>query len=258
VLQARNAGVWQHRFTQRYERGGGDLRRYTRLLSDSRDGFTRSRSDDLFDVGIVSIARRGGTDLIGEYTWRGLDTLSLHFDYLIDHDEVPIAWGAAEQRRHATTRRGEHGGSFRRNPSASRRAARAIRVDQGYQGVPQIRDVVNPQSQEPRPLTYSVAAVLRADAVRTIDRLLQRAPSLATPEGGSESVVPAFSGAALHALASAEVYFQRPAARRDGREEYPSLFNPYWQARLVPVSAVERQLTAASRGLSIDPFAALP
>src|SRR5690606_17045672 len=96
ALQVRNANVWQHRFTQRLERGGGDLRRFTQLLGDSRDGFTRSRSGTLFDVGLFSIERRGGTDLIGEYTWRGIDTLSLHIDWLFDHDEVPIGWGAAE------------------------------------------------------------------------------------------------------------------------------------------------------------------
>lgn len=71
-------------------------------------------------------------------------------------------------------------------------------------------------------------------------------------------VAPAYADAALHAIASAEVYFQRPAERADRRVEYPSLFNPYWQARLVPVPALDRQLTATSRGLQVDPFAVLP
>lgn len=259
LLQVRNAAVWQHRFVQRYERGGGDLRRYTQLLADSRDGFTRSRGGNLFDVGIVSMSRRGGTDLVGEYLWRGLDTLSLHFDYILDKQEVPLGWGAAEQRRDVqlASRRGEHGGSWRRNPAASRRATRALNPETGYQGVPQIWDVVNPRSREPRPLVYSVAASLPGDAVRTLDRLLMPR-GLATLEGGSESVAPAFAAGALHAIASAEVHFQRPAERADRREEFPSLFNPYWQARLVPSSAAERQLTATFRGLSIDPFAVQP
>jgi Flp pilus assembly protein TadG len=257
VLQARNAGVWLHRHTQRYERGGGELRRYTSLLGASRDGFTRARSRDLFDVGIISLARRGGTDLIGEYSWRGLDTLSLHIDYVLDHDEIPLGWGAAEQRRRAVSGSGEHGGSLRRNPAASRRARRALRPEEGYRGVPEIRDVVNPDSTAPRPLVYSVAARLPAESIRTIDRLLMPL-GLPTIEGRSEPVAPNPSAGALHAISSAEVYFQRPAARRDGRIEYPSLFNPYWQARLVPVSAVERQLTASFRGLSADPFAVQP
>lgn len=257
LLQVQNARLWQHRYTQRYERGGGDLRRYTRLLGDSRDGFTRYRSDDLFDVGLISLARRGGTDLIGEYAWRGVDTLSLHIDYVLDHDEIPLGWGAAEQRRRVQRGRGEHGGSLRRNPSASRRALRALRPAEGYQGVPQIRDVVNPASQGPRPLVYSVAALLPGESVRTLDRLLAGA-GLFAPGGEVETVAPDYAEGALHALASAEVYFQRPVERADRRREYPSLFNPYWQARLVPVSASIRQLAAPFRGLTVDPFALLP
>jgi hypothetical protein len=258
VFQTRNSALWLNRFTQRYERGGGDLRRFTNLLMESRDGFTRARSRDLFDFGIISMSRRGGTDLIGEYAWRGVDTLSLHFDFLFDHDEVPLGWGAAEQRRHAVTGRADHGGSLRRNPSASRRARRAMRPEQRYQGVPEIRDVTNPASREPRPLVYSVAAKLPAAAVRSMDRLFPGTPGIATPEHGVEPMAPNLSDAALHAVASAEVYFQRPVERADGRQEYPSLFNPYWQVRLVPVSAADRQIAAASRGLSVDPFAVLP
>jgi hypothetical protein len=73
-----------------------------------------------------------------------------------------------------------------------------------------------------------------------------------------ESVAPLLPADALHALGSAEVYFQRPSARADGREEYPSLFNPYWQARLTSTSLAERTLTAPQRGLAADPFGALP
>lgn len=256
ALQVRNGAAWQ-RLTQRYERGGGDLRRYTRLLMDSRDGFTRARSDDLFDVGIITLARRGGTDLIGEYAWRGLDTLSLHIDYVLDHDEIPLAWGAAEQRRHPVSGSAEHGGSLRRNPSASRRARRALQPSQGYRGIAQIRDVTNPSSQAPRTLTYSVAAHLPRESVSTVDQLLMPW-GLPTVEGGSEPVAPQFGAGSLHAISSAEIYFQRPAARADRREEHASLFNPYWQARLVPTGPVERQLTASSRGLTVDPFAVLP
>jgi hypothetical protein len=71
-------------------------------------------------------------------------------------------------------------------------------------------------------------------------------------------VEPQLAGDALHALGSAEVYFQRPAARSDRREEYPSLFNPYWQARLTATTAAERNLTAVARGLAVDPYGVLP
>lgn len=258
LLQARNGREWLNRFTQRYQRGAGDLRRFTRLLMDSRDGFSRSRRADFpVPLPLVSLPRRGGTDLIGEYGWRGLDTWSVHIDLLLDHTEIPIGWGAAEQARQQVRHRGEHGGSLSRNPRASRLALAGMRRDGRYRGVPEIRDVANPAAPGPRSLTYSVALDLPAESIATADRLLM--PSgLATIEGGSQSAAPSLSAGALHAIGSAEVYFQRPAARADARDEYPSLFNPYWQARLVATPVPDRLLAARSRGLDLDPFAVLP
>jgi hypothetical protein len=258
ILQVRNGEIWQHRFTQRSQRGSNDLARFARLLMDSRDGFTRSRRNDLpITLPLLSIPRRGGTDLLGEYSWRGVDTLSIHLDLPFNHVETPVGWGAAEQRRRAVTQRGDHGDSLRRNPRASRRATAEIRVAQGYQGIPEIRDVVNVGRAGPRTLTYSVALTMPASVVPTADRLFMPA-GLATFEGSAESVQPQLAAGALHAIGSAEIYFQRPNARADGREEYPSLFSPYWQARLTATTAAERQLTAPSRGLAVDPFAVLP
>jgi len=96
-----------------------------------------------------------------------------------------------------------------------------------------------------------------SSAVLTADRLFMPA-GLASFEGEAEPVSPSLSGGAVHAIGSAEIDFQRPAARSDGREEHPSLFSPYWQARLTATTASERQLTAASRGLGVDPFGVLP
>jgi hypothetical protein len=69
----------------------------------------------------------------------------------------------------------------------------------------------------------------------------------------------------MRALSSANAYFVRPDetsfggslmggllnssqwARADHATEYPSLFSPYWQARLAPVSASERAAAQASQ-----------
>jgi hypothetical protein len=152
------------------------------------------------------------------------------------------------------TQRGQHGGSLSRNPSASRLALRALRPARGYQGVPEIRDVVTPSRRDERTLRYAVALRLPQARIATADRLLMP-QGLRAPDGSSHSLVPSLSDGALHALAAAEVFHLRPEARNDGRREYPSLFNPYWQVRLVDVSATERTLTAADRGLTVDPFA---
>jgi hypothetical protein len=257
LLQVRNASTWQNQFTDRYRRGGRDLRRFVDLLMESRDGFTRSRNWSLSLPPVVKVAKRGGTDLLEEYSWRGVDTLSVHVDVLLDTVEVPLGWGAAEQQRRAVTQRGEHGGSLRTNPAASRRALRALRPSMRYRGVPEIRDVVTPQRQDERTLRYAVALRLPLERVATADRLMMP-QGLASPDGTRHSLAPIMPDRSLQALAAAEIYFQRPVARLDGRREYASLFNPYWQARLVDVTSAERLLTAPARDLSTDPYAVLP
>lgn len=257
ALQVRNGELWQHRFTEKYQRGGGDLRRFTRLLMESRDTFTRARRNDLpIPLPVISLPKRGGTDLLGEQSWRAVDTLSLHLDLLLRHVETPLGWGAAEQRHRATTQRGEHGGSLSRNPRASRLALRTNRISDRYQGTPEIRDIVNPSRADLPDLTYSVALRLPAESVRTVDRLLMPAGMLNT-DGATESLSPHFSADGLHTVGTAQVYFQRPVGRADAREEYPSLFNPYWQARLIATPPGTFVLTAAERGLTIDPYGLL-
>jgi hypothetical protein len=257
LLQARNGNAWLNSFTTRYQRGSGDLRRFSTLLMNSRDGFTRSRRSDLLQLGVVSLPRRGGTDLLGEYSWRGVDTLSLHTNVLLGHVETPMGWGAAENLRQVVTQTGEHGGSRTRNPRASRIAQRLLRPATLYAGVPEIRDVVNPTARDLRTLTYSVALDLPQASLGTMDRLLMPL-GIPVVDGDPEAVNPDLAAGALHAIGSAEVYFQRPEARADGRDEYPSLFSPYWQARLAPTPAAMRQATASYRGLGIDPYAVLP
>ncbi|WP_186078933.1 hypothetical protein [Burkholderia gladioli] len=84
---------------------------------------------------------------------------------------------------------------------------------------------------------------------------------------GEGRVGVSMSGPPLTALASGQAYFARPDekglryvygllrysggwSRADGRTEYPSLFNPYWEARLAPVPDAMRASAsdASSRG----------
>jgi Putative Flp pilus-assembly TadE/G-like len=248
ILQIRNGAVWQNRFTQRYERGSGDLRRFRNLLMASRDGFSRSRRNDLpIPLPLVSAPRRGGTDLIGEYSWRGVDSWSVHVNTPFGSTEIPLAWGAAEQRRQIMRQQGDHGGSLRTNPRASRLATRTLRPSQTYRGLPQIRDVIAPQRQDQRSLEYSVSLRLPAAKIQTTDRLL-----------AIRDMSPNLAADAIHALGSAQLYFQRPTVRADGRQEFASLFSPFWQARLISTPTATRALTAASRGMTLDPYAVLP
>jgi hypothetical protein len=83
--------------------------------------------------------------------------------------------------------------------------------------------------------------------------------------GGRMQVNDNAAGGAMRALSSANAYFVRPDettfsgsilgglvnanqwARKDHATEYPSLFSPYWQARLAPVSDGEREAAQASQ-----------
>ena len=257
LLQVKNGAAWQSGFTDRYRRGGGDLGRFVDLLMDSRDGFTRSRGASISLPPVVKVAKRGGTDLLAENSWRGVDTLAVHVNLLLDTVEVPLGWGAAEQQHRAVTQRGEHGGSLRVNPSTSRRALRSLRPATHYRGVPEIRDVVAPQRRDERTLRYAVALKLPQERIATADRLLMP-QGVTGPDGSHHSLVAGMADHGLQALSAAEIYFQRPVARADGGKEYASLFNPYWQARLVEVTSAERLVTAPARDLASDPYAVLP
>lgn len=258
LMQARNGNSWLNQFTRRYQRGGGDLRRFADLLMQSRDGFTTRRSRDYLPSGSpLQLSRRGGTDLIGEYTWRGIDTMSLHVDLLLVDAEVPVGWGAAENRRQVTRGRGVHGNSLRRNRVASRLAQATLVPRETYRGIPEIRDITQPGRRDDRELTYSVALRLPETQVPTVDRLFMTS-GLTTPDGENVPLAPRHAGGAVHALGTAAVRFERPQPRRDGREEFQSLFSPYWQARLADTPTTDRALTLAERGLSADPFLLRP
>jgi hypothetical protein len=59
-----------------------------------------------------------------------------------------------------------------------------------------------------------------------------------------------YADAEVAAIAKSSVYFKRPNdlsyfARLDGQEEYGSGFNPYWQARLVETTNMDRMIALA-------------
>ncbi|MCZ8133211.1 MAG: pilus assembly protein TadG-related protein [Steroidobacteraceae bacterium] len=233
-LEALNVLDWRG-FTVSYAGSGRERLRATVL--DARDGFTRSRSHRL-GTGplspVLRVEKRGGTELLGFEAWRGLDTLSIHrrsgFLFGRFREQVPLGWGGAEDALRPSRLPGDHDGTWRVNPSASGLADRALRAHGRaaiHPGLPATRDVREPWRRDERRLSYAVEAELR------------RANSAPAPRA--------------RALAHAVVEFARPEPRADGRREYPSLYSPYWRARLAPVTARQRVLV---RG-PLDPFAAV-
>jgi hypothetical protein len=252
ALLARNAATWAS-FTREY--AGASRTRLRDLVHDGRDGFTRDRGGrfDPFPAGLlVRLEKRGGTELVGLETWRALDTLALQgFLFGRFRESLPLGWGSAQNARWPTPTRGEHGGAWRTNPRTALAAEQTLRTTtrRAYSGLPAVRDVADPQRRDELELRFVVAA--RNDAA---DPLLRDAGIRAGRIGALQGDVDIAAIVESHALAAAAVRFERPGPRRDLRREYPSLFGPYWSARLVAPSAGERTFAAGVRGI-VDPFA---
>ncbi len=256
ILAVRNAGGWQRELTDIYRPGSAGIGRLRALVMQARDGFTAERNWTPLDASVASVRKRGGTDLIGDYVWRGVDTLGVHVDLGFASSEVPVGWGSAENRRLPDNRRGQHGGTYRSNRRTSRLADRARVVANGYRGLPEAREIHRPTVQEDLTLDYVVSLRKRADSVATTATAVPGSHVM-LPDGRELQVEPNLSAEALHALGAARIHYRRPAERGDGRAEFPNLLNPYWQVRLVPAGADERLLTSADRGLRVDPYAVL-
>jgi hypothetical protein len=255
VFLARNALEWRN-FTRSYT--GNDRARLKDVVLRSRDGFTQRRNFQL-DALVVRLEKRGGTGLIGFDTWRGVDTLSLHTpDFFLDFDEAtPIGFGAAQNGPGRVRRggRNDNGGAFRLNPRGSRLALARIRRVDGYRGLPSMRDIADPRRQTDGSLDFVVEVEHRRDAIDTADRALGIDGAQLT-SGRRASQRPSLPNDRLFAISTAQVYFMRPVGRADGRREFSSLYNPYWQVRLAPTSRANRVAAAAAKGLT-DPYVAL-
>jgi len=56
------------------------------------------------------------------------------------------------------------------------------------------------------------------------------------------------AGGVMAAVATSEVFFDRPEKRLDGHQELPSLFNPFWQVHLVTNSPASLAAAIAKQG----------
>jgi hypothetical protein len=256
VFALDDAGRWQG-LTDGHGRYGDLRQRLREVVMASRDGFSRSRDWTLGLPPLVTLKKRGGTDLLGYDSWRGMDTAALHVTALFFSAEQPLAWGSAEDRHRPTQSQGDFGGSYRDNPETAGVAAGTLAPRNGYAGLPAYRDVhVGRDGSQPR-LRYEIELRQSAATIATSDVVMGGAATV-VPGEEPKPASPAFHSDAAFALAAAQVWFARPVGRADRREELANLFNPYWQARLAPVSRAQRALAAAVRGGPADPYLVLP
>lgn len=117
-------------------------------------------------------------------------------------------------------------------------------TDWGYSGVPKSFDL----SETARAYSPNDADAAKRDPRLRFSIRLTRSNTEARTSMGRAAVKPTgrmdiYKGAeaanVMAAVATSEVYFERSAARADGKIELASLFNPYWQVHLISNSPAD-------------------
>jgi len=204
----------------------------------------------------AAFRRRGGTELIGFDAWKAMDTASLHtWSWTLrgllrlpscDEHEMALGYGAqAAAASVPSDRSASYGASRADNPAASAAAGNAR---WSYGGLPTFQDLssaaLHYSGTDPGPrLKFAIRLTRAKDQLKTSDgaSAIQPTGRLASFDGKPAANV-------LAAVATSEVYFERPVGRADGKTELASLFNPYWQVHLISTSAADAAIAMTLGG----------
>ena len=250
-------------FTRNHE-SREERRRMGHIVSDSREAFLRSRN---WNFGLVvlctgiQLRKRGGTELIDLTDgWKSMDTLSAHRyrirRFSCRRSERPIGYGTAFSDDDLPDSAYSYSGSRSTNPRASWRADSGEGIAEGFDpapstigggAIPTFKELSSRALEMDDPVTQLTIRVMKAAA----DQRYSGGASLIRPQGRLELYEGAHSGGQSAAVARVEVFFERPDTgnpRHPGRTELGSLFNPYWQVRLAPITPAERLMAQLRQG----------
>lgn len=209
------------RFVKLYDRD--ERGRLADVVRRSRDEFSRERSWTLRNLlgflGSKRIERTGNTDLAD-------------FDHWIAHDEATYrsSGGLFSSSKRETLAAGWAvvGGGPQSGSTSADYSLPGL-----FAGLPGIYDLRDLGSPQPRSGTSVYASKAATDV------------GLAARPGGRLAVFDSRPpGGVVGALSRAEVFFERPDRRVDGKEESGSTFDPYWRVRLVPIVESDRAYAA--------------
>jgi hypothetical protein len=214
----------------------------------SLDPFTAGpRSEDIRTpipspcLNLMRLRKRGATTLSDDLDrWEAVDTMSFHRRGLRgvrcrETEALPLGWGAVE----AGTAFGAvigTAGEIDINPAGNQLASASITSLGAYAGIARVRELNYERLANTAFPTSGLAVVARERAadVPTAANLGHASGRMRPPDVFAGDGAPH-----LWALSAAQVYFRRPSDAPP-RLEYASLFNPYWQVRLVAPSPAQR------------------
>lgn len=202
-----------------------------------------------------TLRKRGGTELSADMQrWEAADTASLHdwrrrgfiFRSCRESELLAMGWGGAEaaDTELSQSLQGNPGGTLI-NGSASQMASSDVsnRSFNGYSGITEVHDL-NYAALGTGTLPGSRVVVLayaKGGDVRTANTLNVGVGRLRLQE--------AWARDRMWSMSAAEVVFQKPAALLGQVDELPSLYAPWWQARLSTPSAAEHTVAQGYVGL---------
>ncbi|MEW6703853.1 MAG: pilus assembly protein TadG-related protein [Pseudomonadota bacterium] len=225
-------------FLRRYS--GSDRTRLQGVVLDSRDSFTAARNwtvRKLADFQRHRIERRGGTGMPDLDTWRADDSMTERwrvyrlFRGWRDRSQT-VGESTVVASRDSTSETSLH--SYTRQFQEAR-----------YSGLPAVHDLRDLSSpSDPARTSFGVSVRV---SKRVGDTLTSQHAAQAGPSGRLAVFDAPGAPTSMAALARAQILFDRPP-RADGRTEYASLYNPYWQVRLVAPTAADRAFAATRQG----------
>lgn len=254
-------------FTQRYSTKEERVR-MGQVVHDSRDPFLVQRN---WRFGLVfrvfgckvgdELIKRGSTELIElSEGWKSMDTLSFHhysvkvrpFSVKCNHSETPIGYGTAYSDDNLDDSAETYAGSRNDNPNASSDADST--VARGFEpptigggAIPSFYDLSEDALAKEDPRTTIAIRVSKPSAAQRYSK----GSSIVRPTGSLDLYTGGHAGGRSAAISRAEVFFERPdgPSAIENQIELGSLFNPYWQVRLAPVTAVQRSIAQTIQGL---------
>lgn len=255
---------WPEFLQHRAARPGSALRSAVEQAA-GRYGFLGSRDGTRANSATVNaqcplarhqLRRRGATWLGAGGRWGALDTQSFHSQRFnrwagCYYREYAMGWGVVSEPGSAGPEGLEYvenppgdftsqdfwqwvkrsttwdlrGGTG--NPLANSYAMAQMQPWPGL-GLPGYYEV--PSARGADPLRFAVVVSVAHDGLGDVDA----AAPMSGPRGAGAAL-----GGRLRVTSAAETYFAGPEPRTDGREQPPTLFLPYWQARLASVTAEE-------------------